>query len=138
MKKIIAVSLVLATVALMLISCASGNKKNVTVTVIDEISVSEDGNNKVDISGDVQVPEEADAAECIRSLCNTNGIVVEGVDNGFITKVADVENAGNYAWMFYINGELSEDKGISDYIPEQGDKIELRYVDFTEIFAAYE
>ena len=136
MKKI---ALLLAFVIILTVtSCVSGNKKTVTVTVIDDISVTQDGQNKIELTGEVQVPVESSAGECIRRLCNLNEVTVIGIDDGFVTEVADIKNEGNFAWMFYINGSLSETEGISDYIPEDGDEIELRYIDFSDIFAVYE
>ncbi len=129
MKRITAFILILTTMIFIFTSCGQ-KTKNVSVIIADEISTE----NAIDISGSVSVPENANAGECIRQLCNLNDIEIVGVDEGFITSVGGVENEGDYAWMFYVNGELS-DVGVSGYTPEPDDEIKLVYIDWSGLFS---
>ena len=104
---------------------ADSEEKNVTVKIEDTI-------NKTLIEGELSLPENCKAGEYLRQLCNEKDVTVTGVDEGYITAVGDVKTDGNYAWMFYINGELS-DGGINDYAPKAGDTISLVYLDWTTI-----
>ena len=135
-KRYLALALCAVIIACTFASCASGSTKSVNVTIIDEISVSENGRNKIDLSATVKVHEKTNAGECFRNLCNTSGVLVEGIDKGFVQNIGGVKNSGNYAWMFFINGELSADAGISDYIPKDGDSISFMYVDYTMLVPA--
>ncbi len=81
----------------------------------------------------IYLPEGCDCGEYFRQLCNDNDIVIKGVDDGYVTEIDGVASEGDYAWMFFINGELSE-VGIDDYVPAQDDSISLEYVNWTEFF----
>lgn len=91
-----------------------------------------DGNN-ISLYEAIYLPEGCDCGEYFRQLCNDNDIVIKGIDDGYVTEIDGVASEGDYAWMFFINGELSE-VGIDDYVPVQDDSISLEYVNWTEIF----
>ncbi|MDP7282737.1 MAG: hypothetical protein QF475_03825 [Candidatus Undinarchaeales archaeon] len=65
-------------------------------------------------------------------LFNKVGTVTQDfLNNGFVVTKIDAgeysaENAGNYTWLFYVNGKLNLDSP-DYYTPTQGDYLELRY-----------
>ena len=123
---LIVLSFILCLSVVAFTSCASQEStKSVTVEITDTV-------NNTAVSGELSLPDNCTAGEHFRQLCNQNDIAVQGVDEGYITSVGDVKTEGNYAWMFYINGELSEG-GISDYNPQDTDTISLTYLDWTQI-----
>ncbi len=125
MKNRIAATLIsLLILILVFTSCASPSKSvTVRLTVGDGIMLE-------DV---ITLPENANAAEYIRQLCNKNDVEIKGVDEGYITKVGEWENNDTYAWMFYINEELAE-VGTDDYLPTSEDVITLSYLDWTTMF----
>lgn len=132
LKRLCALTLAvfMLTLCLPTLSACSNAQKNVQVTIVDEVSDTA----LIDLSGKVKVPENANAGECIRQLLNQNDTPAVGIDDGYITEVGTLQNGDTYAWMFYVNGELS-DVGISDCIPTSDDEIRLVYVDWTALFA---
>lgn len=122
------VSLILASILCIFVfaGCASQQStKIVEVFFVNQI-------DNTTVTGSLSLPDASAAGEYFRQLGNNNDIVIKGVDDGYITSVGDCENGDTYAWMFYINGELS-DVGIKDYVPEDGDKLELIYLDWTQL-----
>jgi len=97
------------------------------------VLVSITSGEEFEISSYYILPVKADAGEYFRQLCNRNDVIIKGVDEGFITSVNSIKNDGDYAWMFYINGEIS-DVGVADYIPQAGDIIELKYLNWVELY----
>ena len=124
MKKFSLLPLILILV-FVLTSC---NSKTKSINV--EISCDSEA---FSVSGSVELPDTANSAECFRQLCNINDIVIEGVDDGFITSVNGIENEGNYAWIFYINNELAE-TGTKNHVPEDGTLVSLKCIDWTQLF----
>ena len=126
MKRIICFCLISVICLFAFIGCAVKNSgKNVEVAIVNQI----DGTT---ISETLSLPDSSPAGEYIRQLCNKKDIVTKGVDEGYIYAVGENENSDIYAWMFYVNGTLSE-VGVNDYIPADGDKIELIYLDWTQL-----
>ncbi len=101
------------------------SSKTVEVAFVNQISDSK-------LEDELSLPDASPAGEYFRQLGNKNELVIKGVDDGYITSVDGTENGDTYAWMFYINGELS-DVGVKDYIPADGDKLELVYLDWTQL-----
>ncbi len=99
--------------------------KTVGVAFVNQI-------DNVTVEDKLSLPDASAAGEYFRQLGNKNDLVIKGVDDGYITSVGNSENGDTYAWMFYINGELS-DVGIKDYVPANGDKLELIYLDWTQL-----
>ncbi len=75
------------------------------------------------------------AGEYFLTVCKGLDIPCVGVDSGYITQIDEYVNDDVNAWLFYVNGELS-DVGIKEVIPTDGDDIVLSYVDWTEVFGA--
>lgn len=94
------------------------------------VAISSDSFNETAV---LTLPDNCDSGEYFRQLCNKKDVVIKGVDDGYVTSINDISSEGDFAWMFFINGELS-DVGIGDYIPQSGDVISLEYVDWTKIF----
>lgn len=114
-----------------LFSCSSNSDSQKKVTVIIEDKVAAE--NALSVSGEIDIPKEASAGECFRQLCNKNDFEIAGVDEGYITSVNKIASDGDYAWMFYVNGELA-DKGVGEIVPDDGDEITLVYVNWKELF----
>lgn len=133
MKKILKTTSAIAVICLsllILISCNNTDaQKKVKVTIEDRIAEE----NAFSISDEIEIPENANSGECFRQLCNKNDTEIIGVDEGYITSVNKIESEGDYAWMFFVNGELAE-KSVKDIVPSDGDKITLAYVNWTELF----
>ena len=112
------------------------NKEDMHSAIADNteaVYVSITSGEDFEISSYYILPVKAAAGEYFRQLCNRNDVVIKGVDEGFITSVNEIKNDGDYAWMFYINGEISE-VGVKDYIPEAGDKLELKYLNWVDLY----
>ena len=126
MKKL---SLIFLACLLMLFSfagCTAGKAtKNIEVCLVNQL----DGTT---VSATLSLPDASMAGEYFRQLANKNDILLKGVDEGYVHTVGDTANSDTYAWMFYVNGALSSG-GINDYNPADGDKIDLIYLDWTQL-----
>ena len=125
MKKIVCLFLACISAVFAFSGCSTTATKNVEVAIVNQI-------DDTTISGTLSLPDAADSGEYFRQLANKNDLVLKGVDEGYIHTVADITNSDTYAWMFYINGAISE-VGVDDYIPADGDKLELIYLDWTTL-----
>lgn len=115
----------------------NGDAGNVNVwIVVGEYEVGKDEDEyALCYSDTLELKVGRHAGEYFRTVCNAMDIDCVGVDNGYITQIGDYVNDDVNAWLFYVNGELSE-VGIKDMIPTDGDDIVLSYVDWTEVFGA--
>ncbi len=126
MKRIISFIIVSVLFVFAFASCASQEStKTVDVALINQL-------DDITFEDKLSLPDASTAGEYFRQLGNKNDLVIKGIDDGYITSVAGTENGDTYAWMFYINGELS-DVGIKDYVPSDRDKLELVYLDWTQL-----
>lgn len=126
MKKILTLILAVILCIFVFAGCTSQKStKTVEVAFVNQISDSL-------LEDELSLPDASPAGEYFRQLGNKNELVIKGVDDGYITSVDETENGDTYAWMFYINGELS-DVGIKDYVPADGDRLELVYLDWTQL-----
>ena len=84
----------------------------------------------------VEVPDDATAADLIGAALEEKGYSCEGLEDGYITSVTTPDgteleagtNGPNSGWMYNVNGE-EPDVGISDYLLEKGDYVELYFID---------
>ena len=126
MKRVIAILLASVVCIFAFAACASQEStKNVEVFIINQI-------DDETLSDTLSLPDASAAGEYFRQLCNKNDFEIVGIDEGYVTRVEGLENNDTNAWMFYVNGELC-DVGVKDYVPADGDKIELIYLDWTQI-----
>lgn len=85
-------------------------------------------------SDTLDIVDGKNAGYYFRTICNAMDIECVGVDSGYITQIGDYVGNDTDAWLFYVNGELS-DVGIAEVIPSNGDDIVLSYTDWTKAFA---
>ncbi|MBE6571903.1 MAG: DUF4430 domain-containing protein [Ruminococcaceae bacterium] len=126
MKRIVSLLFISVICLFAFAACASQEStKNVEVFIINQI-------DNETLSETLSLPDASAAGEYFRQLCNKNDLAIEGIDEGYVTLVGELENGDTNAWMFYVNGELC-DVGVKDYVPADGDKIELIYLDWTQL-----
>ena len=126
MKRTVSIALAAIFIVFAFAGCTSQESaKSVNVSFVNQI----DGTA---IEDTLSLPDACSAGEYFRQLANKNDMVIKGVDDGYITAVGECSTGDTFAWMFYINGALSE-VGVGDYVPADGDKLELIYLDWTEL-----
>lgn len=84
----------------------------------------------------LSLPENAAASDAIKKALSDGGYTCKGLEEGYITSIttpdnvtlAAGDNGPNSGWLYLVNGQAPE-TGIKSYPLQNGDKVELYYVD---------
>lgn len=136
-RRLLAASTIGALGLLALSGCAGESALTFTKDANDTtpavVSLSAIDMEEVSVAkGDVSVlGDDANAMELFEWFLAEQGVAFEQ-NNGMISTVADLEGDQNKGWMIYVNGETAA-VGAAELIPEDGDSVELRYVDYATL-----
>lgn len=106
------------------------DQKEIVLTNVDVKVIGPDGDVLADttVSGQFKTADEA-LNECF----NKNAIMCDGLYEGFITSVADIENTDTDGWILYVNGKVS-DKGVKETKVKEGTVISLEWKNYDETY----